>query len=92
MDPDLMVAEADPARHAYLAGPDSPGAARLYREITVPGPRGRGLRRPALAVVAGLVAAGAAAALVITGLPAGPGSGGPDGGGEIRRQKGPPQS
>ena len=40
MDLDLMVAEADPARHADLPGPDSPGAARLYRKITALGPRG----------------------------------------------------
>jgi hypothetical protein len=36
MDLDLLVAEADPARHADLPGPDSPGGARLYRQITAP--------------------------------------------------------
>ncbi len=36
MDLDLMVAEADPARHADLPGPDSAEAARLYRQITAP--------------------------------------------------------
>ena len=86
MDLDLLVAEADPARHADLPGPDSPGAARRYRQITAPGPGGRGLRhpglrghpgpqgrrvrRPILAAAAGLAAAAAVATLVITGLPA----------------------
>ena len=78
MDLDLMVAEADPARHADLPGPDSPGAARLYRQITARPPRRGGLPRPGRAAAAGLVATAVAAALVALNLPGGhPGRGGP---------------
>jgi hypothetical protein len=78
MDLDLLVAEADPARHADLPGPDSPGAARLYRQITARPPRRGGLPRPGRAAAAGLVAAAVAAALVALNLPGrGPGRDGP---------------
>ncbi len=65
MDLDLLMAEADPARHADLPGPDSPEAARLYHQITAPSaaaPPAAPAGDPAVA--AGLVAAAAAAALV----------------------------
>jgi len=47
MDLDLLLAEADPARHADLPGPDSSGAARLYGQITGPALRPRRMRRAA---------------------------------------------
>jgi hypothetical protein len=88
MDLDLMVAEADPARHAGLPGPDSPEAARLYRQITATAPPRR--KRRAAPVAAGLVAAAAAGALVLANLPGrahpgrpGPGSTGPGRGAAI---------
>ena len=79
MDLDMLVAGADPARHADLPGPDSAEAARLYRQITAPAPRRRRMRPPGPAVAAGLVAAAAAAALLLVNFPGspGPGSAGP---------------
>ena len=60
MDLDMLVAGADPARHADLPGQDSAEAARLYRQITASAPQRRRMRPPAPVVVAGLVAAAAA--------------------------------
>jgi hypothetical protein len=77
MDLDMLVAGADPARHADLPGPDSAEAAHLYRRITAPAPRRRRMRPPAQAVPAGLVAAAAAAALLLANLPGSPGPGSP---------------
>ncbi len=71
MDLDMLITEADPARHADLPGPDSPGAARLYRQITAHAPRRRRARRPALVAAAGLVAAAVAVALVTLREPSG---------------------
>ena len=84
MDLDMLVAEADPARHADLPGPDSAEAARLYRQITAPAARRSRMRPPGAVAAAGLVAAAAAAALLLmnfTGSP-GPGSAGQDGAGQ----------
>jgi hypothetical protein len=79
MDLDMLVAGADPARHADLPGPDSAEAARLYRQITAPAPQRRWMRPPGAVAATGLVAAAAAAALLLmmnlAGSP-GPGSGG----------------
>jgi hypothetical protein len=75
MDLDMLVAGADPARHADLPGPDSAEAARLYRRITAPAPRRRRMRPPALAVAAGLVAAAATVALLLVTLPGSAGRG-----------------
>jgi hypothetical protein len=78
MDLDLLMAEADPARRADLPGADSPGAARLYRQITAHPPRRGGLPRPGRAAAAGLVVTAVTAALVALNLPAGhPGRSGP---------------
>ena len=81
MDLDLLVAGADPARHAELPCPDSAEAARLYRRITAPAPWRPRVRPRAPVVVAGLVAAAAAAVLLIVNLP-GPGSTGPGSAGQ----------
>jgi hypothetical protein len=75
MDLDTMLAQAAPARHARLDGPDSPAAVSLYRRITAQppaaGPARRG-RRIALAGLTGaaIAAAGATVALII--IPASP--------------------
>jgi hypothetical protein len=83
MDLDMVVAGADPARHADLPSPDSAEARRLYRQITAPAPQRRRMRPPVPAVAAGLVAAAAAAALLLVNFPGspGPGSTGPGGAG-----------
>jgi hypothetical protein len=69
MDLDTMIADAAPARHATLDGPDSPAATRLYQAITVaPPPVARTPRRtrfPALAVLTAAAAGLAAAATLI---------------------------
>jgi hypothetical protein len=75
MDLDMLVAGADPARHADLPGPDSAEAARLYRQITAPAPRRRRMRPPGAVAAAGLVAAAASAALLLTNLAGSPGPG-----------------
>jgi hypothetical protein len=79
MDLDMLVAGADPARHADLPGPESTEAARLYRQITAPAPRRRRMRPPVAVAAAGLVAAAAAAALLLMNFP---GSLGPGGAGQ----------
>jgi hypothetical protein len=76
MDLDMVVAGADPARHADLPGPDSAEARRLYRQITAPAPQRRRMRPPVPAVAAGLVAAAAAAALLLVNFPGSTGPGG----------------
>jgi hypothetical protein len=75
MDLDMLVAGADPARHADLPGPDSTEASRLYRQITAPAPRRRRMRPPVAVAAAGLVAAATAAALLAVNLPGSPGAG-----------------
>jgi len=76
MDLDSTLAEAAPARHADLAGPDSPAAAELYQRITAQPPDRRALRRPRFAASAliGLATAGAATAIALTLVPAGTGT------------------
>jgi hypothetical protein len=72
MNLDTMLAEAAPARHLPLDGPDSPAAERLYHQITAQpptpgrGPRGRRFARPALIAAA---AAATAAAVALALLP-----------------------
>ena len=77
MDLDMLVAEADPARHADLPGPDSAEAARLYRQITAPAARRSRMRPPGAVAAAGLVAAAAAAALLLMNFTGSPGPGSP---------------
>ena len=69
MDLDMLVAGADPARHADLPGPDSAEAARLYRRITTRAPRRRRTRPAVSTVVTGLVVVAAATALLLVNLP-----------------------
>jgi hypothetical protein len=69
MDLDMLVAEADPARHTDLPGPDSAEAARLYHQITARAPRRRWTRPAVSAVVTGLVVVAAATALLLVNLP-----------------------
>ncbi|HEX6521730.1 MAG TPA: CU044_5270 family protein [Streptosporangiaceae bacterium] len=67
MDLDTMLAEAAPARHVSLDGPDSPAAIRLYQRITAQPPAAdpaRRRRRIALTATA-IAAAGAAVALAL---------------------------
>jgi hypothetical protein len=77
MDLDAMLAEAAPARHVPLDGPDSPAAVSLYRQITAQQPAAgpaRHRRRITLAALTGvaIAAASATAALVII-IPGSPG-------------------
>jgi hypothetical protein len=75
MDLDTMLADAAPARHVTLDGPDSPAAADLYQRITAaPPPPVRARRRkrlPALAILTA-AAAGLAAAVTLALVPGGP--------------------
>jgi hypothetical protein len=67
MDLDMMLAEAAPARHVPLDGPDSPAAVSLYQRITAQPPRAaRALRRNRLLgpALIGAAVAGTAAAVV----------------------------
>jgi hypothetical protein len=71
MDLDTMLAEAAPARHVSLDGPDSPAAVGLYRRITVAPPSAPQSRRrtrfPALALLttaAAVLAAGTTLVLI----------------------------
>jgi hypothetical protein len=85
MDLDTRLAEAAPARHLPLDGPDSPAAVRRYQQITAhpPGPA-RPSRRRRLAVPAliGVAAAGVAAAVALALVPGSPARhGGSRGGG-----------
>jgi hypothetical protein len=91
MDLDMLVAGADPVRHADLPGPDSAEAARLYRQITASAPQRRRMRPPVLAVAAGLIAAAAAAAVLLVNFPGSPrpGSTGPGGAGRGSTGLGP---
>jgi hypothetical protein len=71
MDLDTMIAEAAPARHVSLDGPDTPAAMTLYQRITAQPPAAapaRRRRRLALAALtaAALTAASAAVVLAIT--------------------------
>jgi len=76
MDLDTMLAEAAPARHLPLDGPDSPAAVRLYQQITaqppaaVRAPRLRRLARPALIGVATAAVAAAVVLALVPGPPA----------------------
>jgi hypothetical protein len=89
MDLDMLVAGADPARHADLPGPDSAEAARLYRQITAPAPRRRWTRPPVPAVAAGLVAAATAVTLLLVNFAGSPRPGSTGPGGAIRGNTGP---
>jgi hypothetical protein len=75
MDLDTMLAEAAPARHIPLDGPDSPAAAGLYQRIVAQPPaaassaRRRRLAVPALIGVAATVLAAVAALALLGGFP-----------------------
>jgi hypothetical protein len=71
MDIDSMLAEAAPARHLRLDGPDSPAAAGLYQRIIAQPPAPPKARRPplALATLLGVAAAATAAAVALAVLP-----------------------
>ena len=78
MDLDTMLAEAAPARHVPLDGPDSPTAVRLYQQITAQPPAlALPPRRDRFAVpaliggVAAITVAAAVALALTTGSPAG---------------------
>jgi hypothetical protein len=83
MDIDTLLAGHDPARRHPLPGPDSAEAVSLYRQIVRPGASAgtasRPRRRITIAVLTGAVAAGVAAGLTLTLLPAGPHPGGQQG-------------
>lgn len=69
MDLDTMLAEAAPARHLPLDGPDSPAAVRLYQQITAQPPapsRASRRRRFAIPALIGVAAAAVAAAVALT--------------------------
>ncbi|HEV2370837.1 MAG TPA: hypothetical protein VGS19_01595 [Streptosporangiaceae bacterium] len=67
MDLDTMLAEAAPARHASLDGPDSPAAVALYQRITAaPPPVARPPRRTRFPAVALLTTAAAGLAVAVT--------------------------
>jgi hypothetical protein len=76
MDLDTMLAEAAPARHLPLDGPDSPAAIRLYQQITAQPPAAgraalrRRYARPALIGVATAAVAAAVALALVPGPPA----------------------
>jgi hypothetical protein len=66
MDLDATLAEAAPARHGPLPGPDSPGAASLYRQIIAQPPAAApAWRRRSLGIPALTAAAAAAVALAL---------------------------
>jgi hypothetical protein len=79
MDLDTLLADAAPARHLPLDGPDSPAAVRLYRRITAQPPgasrpsRRRRLVVPALIGVAAAAVAATVALALMPGSPAAPG-------------------
>lgn len=85
MDLDTMLAEAAPARHFPLDGPDSPAAAGLYQQIVAHSPAaGLPVRRPRFAVpalvsVAAVVLAAIVALALTVGSPAHTGPGHPGG-------------
>ena len=85
MDLDTMLAEAAPARHIPLAGPDSPAAADLYQRIVAQPPAAaQPVRRPRFAVpalvsVAVVVLAAIVALAFTVGSPAHTGPGHPGG-------------
>jgi hypothetical protein len=75
MDLDTMIAEAAPARHLPLDGPDSPAAVRLYQQITAQSPaagRAAQRRRYARPALIGVAAAAVAAAVVLALVPRSP--------------------
>lgn len=78
MDLDTMLAEASPARHVSLDGPDSPAAVGLYQRITEAPPSAaqapRRTRLPALALLT-TAAAGLAAAATLALIPGALGGG-----------------
>jgi hypothetical protein len=82
MDLDTLLAEAAPARHLPLDGPDSPAAVRLYQQISAQPPAARPSRRRRYAFVSliGAAAATAAAALTLALLPGSPAAPGHRGG------------
>jgi hypothetical protein len=67
MDLDTLLAEAAPARHLPLDGPDSPAAVRLYQRITQRPAPSRSLRhsRRTMSALAGVAAAAVAAAVAL---------------------------
>lgn len=73
MDLDTMLAEAAPARHASLDGPDSPAAVSLYRQITTqsPGPA-VGRRRFRTSALVATAAGGVTAAAALAFIPGSP--------------------
>lgn len=79
MDLDTMLADAAPARHEPLDGPDSPAAVSLYQRITTTAPAASRRRRrivlPVTAAAAALAAAATALALIFV-SPAGTHQGG----------------
>jgi hypothetical protein len=84
MDLDTMLAEAAPARHIPLAGPDSPAAADLYQRIVAQPPAAvMQVRRPRFAVPAlvsvAVVVLAAVVALALTAGSPGTGPGHPGG-------------
>jgi hypothetical protein len=72
MDLDTMLAEAAPARHVPLDGPDSPEAVRLYRQITAQPSAGRASLRSRFALPALIAAASAAAVAALALMPGSP--------------------
>jgi hypothetical protein len=74
MDLDTMLAEAAPARHVCLDGPDSPGAVSLYRRITAQPPAAvpARRRRTALAALTGAVLTAASAGVALAVIPGSP--------------------
>jgi hypothetical protein len=83
MDLDTLLAEAAPARHLPLDGPDSPAAVRLYQQIIAQPPSARpSRRRLAVPALIGVAAAAVAAAVALTLAQGSPGRhGGSQGGG-----------
>ena len=74
MDLDTMLAEAAPARHVSLDGPDSPAAVSLYRRITAQPPAAAPARRRRRAAVLALTCAAVAGAGATVALALIPGS------------------
>jgi len=75
MDLDTMLAEAAPARHVSVDGPDSPAAVSLYRRITAQPPAAapaRRRRRLALAALTGAAIAAASATVALAIIPGSP--------------------
>jgi hypothetical protein len=74
MDLDTMLAEAAPARHLPLDGPDSPAAVDLYQRITArpPAAAQSSRRRLTIPVLIGVAVAAAAAVVALALMPGSP--------------------